>query len=547
MKRVGMQSKELFASVREMLLDAQRSRTFGSVALLGALVAAAGSAPAAVMNLPAIPDKPQDEQFVGVRAPWRDYLIAVRAARQIDDPLARCLAWPDLPDIAWPAGHAAAHCHYHFANAPSPAQTKALLDAGQVDVLEAQLAAVSAGHGQREEAERIHTFVHDVAKLPDGERDALTAQWIEAAPDSAFASMMRGHHYSRMGWAARGVAWASETTPAQIEAMEGHFVEAVQLYGRAIELDPALTQAYIGLMEIAKAVSDRDLEAWAFAQAQLAGPACAEVALSRMGALQPRWGGSLQAMAQYAQTLAPNVEMYPLQANQLAAPYVEAVRIEMAEDRYTQGAADVIEDAVRMASNEDALARAAQLSLHRSDGSSEDGIKGLALLLQRERFTQLTPWQARQVASRLVRGEPEWAFATAADAVARSPDDAYGQYLLAAASYSIGRFELAEAHYQLARKDPRQEQVVLRELVTMWMYDAGLPTEDAIAKASPYLDALLEKYPRDGRAHILDWSRRESLGQPISRRWFENFLEVADSNDPLQVQAIENVKHALAE
>ena len=268
--------------------------------------------------------------------------------------------------------------------------------------------------------------------------------------------------------------------------------------------------------------------------------------MSRMGMLEPRWGGSLQAMERYAETLAPNVKNFPLLANQLAAPLVEAVRIEMAADRYTQRAADVVDAAVRIASNEDALARAAQLSFHRSDGSPTDDIKGLALLLQRERFARLTPWQARQVASKLVQVEPEWAFATASDAVAESPDDAFGHYVLAAASYNVRRFEHAEQHYEIAGRDPRQEQVVLRELVTMWMFDAGLPADAAMAKAGPYLDILLEKYPRDGRARLWDWARREHSGEPITRQWFVAFLEVADRNDPVQVKAIEAAELHLA-
>lgn len=131
--------------------------------------------------------------------------------------------------------------------------------------------------------------------------------------------------------------------------------------------------------------------------------------------------------------------------------------------------------------------------------------------------------------------------------MARNPEDAYGQYVLAAASYNVGRFKQAEHHYLLARNNPKQEQVVLRDLVTMWMYDAGLPADDAMATAGPYLDELLEKYPRDGRAHLWDWSRREFFGEVIPRAWFVNFLEVADPNDPMQVQAIESTKRYLAE
>ncbi|MEF3081336.1 DUF4034 domain-containing protein [Luteimonas sp. SMYT11W] len=511
------------------------------------MVGTHGPASAGPQALPAIPDTPRDAQFVGVPGAWRDYLIGVRAARQIEAPLARCLAWPDLPDNQWPEGHAAAHCRYHFSEGPSPTQAAALLEAGDVQTLERLMAEMAAGHGQREDAERVHTFFHDLADMPAAARDRLTSRWVDAAPRSAYAAMARGRHFAKQGWEARGTALAPQTSEAQFAGMRAGFIEAIPFYRRAVELDPDLTHAYIGMMEIAKAVSDAELEAWAFARAQLAGPACAEVAVSRMGALQPRWGGSLKEMERYAEMLSPRVTAFPLLANSLVEPYNELTLMEIAANRYTQPAADIADVATRIASNEDALARAAQLSMHRSDGSPVDDVKGLALLLQRERFEHLTPWQAREVASRLLRVEPEWTYATITDAVARDPDSAYGHYLLGAASYNVGRFEQADRHYQLARLDVRQEQTVLRELVTMWMFDAGLPADAAMAKAGPYLDTLLAKFPRDGRAHLWEWSRREYFGEPPPRQWFLGFLAVADPKDPVQVQAIETIKRKLAE
>ena len=39
----------------------------------------------------------------------RDFLIKAEAADKIEDPLARCLAFPDLPANKWPASLASAH------------------------------------------------------------------------------------------------------------------------------------------------------------------------------------------------------------------------------------------------------------------------------------------------------------------------------------------------------------------------------------------------------------------------------------------------------
>ena len=55
---------------------------------------------------PAIPAKANEALLDGVSEPWRAYLVKAREAERIEDPLQRCLAFPDLPDNSWPAGHA---------------------------------------------------------------------------------------------------------------------------------------------------------------------------------------------------------------------------------------------------------------------------------------------------------------------------------------------------------------------------------------------------------------------------------------------------------
>ena len=66
------------------------------------LGAAMLSTDASASPSPAIPDVPEAALFVGVAEPWRTYLTKAREAERIEDPLQRCLAFPDLPANHWP-------------------------------------------------------------------------------------------------------------------------------------------------------------------------------------------------------------------------------------------------------------------------------------------------------------------------------------------------------------------------------------------------------------------------------------------------------------
>ena len=183
--------------------------------ILAAVGLAAGAA-AAGNALPAIPDKAVAEQFTATPAPWRDYLVAVRAAQGIEDPMARCLAWPDLPGSVLPEGNVRAHCRYHFTPMPTPAEVEAHLDAGTVDALATLLESRFAEHhGAADPDESVHLFYNVFSAL--ARKDAATAhrittRWLEAAPDSAHATLARARVLAALGWKARGGKFASETS-----------------------------------------------------------------------------------------------------------------------------------------------------------------------------------------------------------------------------------------------------------------------------------------------------------------------------------------------
>lgn len=114
-----------------------------------------------------------------------------------------------------------------------------------------------------------------------------------------------------LGLTARGGDWSTKTEDSAIEAMERHFAGARADLERAIELRPQTLAAYIHLMGIAKFV-EGEPAVRARMQAALAQcGGCYEPRAMYLTALEPRWGGSYDAMAEFVREVAPLVAKNP--------------------------------------------------------------------------------------------------------------------------------------------------------------------------------------------------------------------------------------------
>lgn len=509
---------------------------------MAALLLAMGTARA--QGLPAIPDKPEAEVFKDVPAPWRDYLVRARQAERIADPLQRCLAFPDIPGNDWPAGHAEAHCRYHLTPVPGLADVEGYLQRGELATLDAWLqAAVEKHFSDAQFSEEIHRFF-ELFQDANPQTDRITSRWLELAPRSAFALLARGSYLADSAWNARGGKWARETPRESMRAMSRLAGEAVPLIRQAAKAEPRLMPAYVAAMDVAIMDSRPDLEEWAFKAGARLDPGCTELVRFRMRSLEPRWGGTYEAMLAYANQLPALYARRPQIAMYQAAPFGDRGSMLVSADNYTQETAEVLEIAVRTGSSEAHLHDAANVAFSRTD-APKDRTRGLAYLLQESRFNRGGAWADRSIGWNLLRTEPEWALAYLVRAEAADPENAWGQYLLGAANYNARRFEIAEQHYLKAAMDERQRLWSLRELVTMWLYDAGLERKAAAARARPHLDRLMEAYPQDGRGlmYRIDQEAMERDGRMDVEK-MKRFLEVADRSDSAQRRYAEEIEGA---
>ncbi|MFT4178523.1 MAG: hypothetical protein QM612_03545 [Thermomonas sp.] len=483
---------------------------------------------------PKVSAKPEAELFKDAPAPWRDYLIKAVAAERIADPLQRCLAYPDLPGNQWPAGHVRAHCMDHSVRAMPMADAAKLLEAGKADELEAYVRRIDGVHARHEDVgEEIHYFFR---QFRSEDADAITTAWLQAKPDSPYALTARGNYHSGKAGRARGGKWASETPRENLREMTAQYELALPLYRKAVAIDPRFIEAWNSMLVLAYRDSRAELEQEAFKAANAIDPGCQDLVDTRMTSLQPRWGGSYEAMLAYAESLRPLLPARPILARQMAAPYGDRGNRLYAEDEFTIEAVEILDIAARIGSNEDYLEDAAKVAriADKDAKGVHDPWKGLAYAMQAARFGEREEWTHRIISWAMVREAPDIAVRNVEIALRKDPDSTWLHYLAGGAYYNSKRPEQAEPHYLKAVEDSEQRQASLRELVTMWMYDAGLTPKEGSIKAKPYLDRLIREYPDDGRARMYRVQSEGAINGVIPEQLIVDFEKRADPKDPPQ-------------
>lgn len=493
--------------------------------------------------LPPIPERAPEEGFQAVPAPWRDYYLQAREAERIDDRLARCLAYPDLPDNDWPAGHAEAHCRFHMLQPLSLATFADQLDRGEGQALDELLDGLLAKHYSVDGGEDIHVAIEAFDASEEAGR--LSERWLQLAPRSPYAHIARANHYRAAAWKARGDRWAEETPREQLRRMSALVAQAVPLFRKAIALEPRLMPAYVGMLDVAMLDSQLATEREAYQGAMAQDPACLEFARQRMQSLTPRWGGGYEDMLSFGVQLSGHVARRPQLAIHIAAPYGDRGDRLMKDGEFTRDTVEVFDIALRIGSNESHLRDAANviLNLPESDGGPERW-RGVALLLQEQRFNTTNAWAHRQIAWQLLHDEPEWALRHALLAVELEPDDAWGRFMAGSAYYVTRQAEKAEPHFLVAARDSTQRRPSLLSLGSLWMFDAGLEARAAATRAKPYVDQLLSEYPQDGRGWLLRISVASVLDGVVDPEMARTFLAYADRSDPLQAEVAASMEAA---
>lgn len=508
------------------------------IAAFAAAVLAALSAFQASATPPPIPPAPSPYQNAPVEV--RPYLEQARKADFLPDPMARCLAWPAIPGAQWPEGLVEAHCENEYAPRLSLDELEEHLAQGSVAALEARLAADLERHySDKDFSENIHAHFFDIGGGSDSGR--LTQAWIEAAPESPFAHVARGHWNRGMARMARGGRWASETPRENFERMDAYADAAIASYERALELEPRLTEAHAGIIAVAR-LGGRDAEmkraVW---QARELAPGCRFWGHALMVSLEPRWGGSYEQMAHFAYTLKPHFAERPMAAIVATMPKVHLANQLYRADKWSE-AEVVAKDATRHTTHIAPYFDAGMAILRQGSGNRWEA---LMYLLGESRFPPGSAYAARRRGELIwdLTGDIEWAGLSIERAVQLEPENGLGQLLLGGIRGSQGRVDEAEAAYLEAMRDPAQRREALRYLSALLIAQGEVP------RAARYVETLTKEYPDYGWGWFFNAmvviDRKGGSFSPDDEEVmaaFKKFEQTADPEDPSQLRQVQALR-----
>jgi len=127
--------------------------------------------------------------------------------------------------------------------------------------------------------------------------------WVAASPESFAPYLARAAHHQSVGWDSRGGAWAKDTTKDSFSKMGEAHAQANRDLDKALALRPKLQAAYAMRVRMAKGSSGRDTAKAQLERATQQCPVCYRVRFAYAMGLEPRWGGSYEALDAFAKSV----------------------------------------------------------------------------------------------------------------------------------------------------------------------------------------------------------------------------------------------------
>jgi tetratricopeptide (TPR) repeat protein len=159
--------------------------------------------------------------------------------------------------------------------------------------------------------------------------------WVKSHPDSFVPYAARANFFSATGWAYRGSDISRKTSKEQFKLMADYHVKAMEDFQKVLALNPRVMIAYTSLMGIYRANKGNDAKQKSlYEKAGTACPDCYLTPLWRIWDLEPRWGGSMEQMKQFADDEAKNIAANPRLAVLGGFPAYELCKIRYDEKQY---------------------------------------------------------------------------------------------------------------------------------------------------------------------------------------------------------------------
>lgn len=462
------------------------------------------------------------------------FIAKLKTAEAIVDPLQRCLAYPDPPDSHWSRDAVAAYCHYRLQPLLTFAEAQSLIQHGRAAELDQRLAA--ALHTQRTDSaargllDRIYqeAFVDGSFDI----RPTLDA-WKRDSPNSAFAFAASGTAYVAMAAEARGSGYMHDTPDSQVQAMDNLLGQADADLRRAIALDPKVAPAHVALIHAGGLGFGRRYVDAAIRDALAAVPDDYSIYSMALWTREPKWGGSLQAMARLAAQAQAQATRNPLMKVLLSErAFYEAWNCDCSHE-VEMAAYPHVADELTSSSN---LAEIGRMASSYRDQT-------MALIYQSEalRFTPGNEDARVNRAFALVDyDEAAWAAGDLGRLLATSPDNKRALDARANAYESLGDYAHAEQDFRrLLAMDPRDMGTLakLGDLFVNWAKDWN--------KGWAVADQLIREQPQGAygwllRATIQEQQPRAGLDATVDH------LQAQFGTDPRMARILVRMRAAVA-
>lgn len=462
-----------------------------------------------------------------------DFLAKAKSAESINDPVQRCLAYPDPPESHWDPAVVRAYCHYRYQPLITLDEIRKLIRSGRTAELDRRMQeALTMQQKDPDARSRLDLSYQRAIKSSVKDLRPLLDAWKRTSPKSAFAYAASGYLYVQVALDERGEDYSNNTAPERLRRMNEQLASAEAELYQAITLNPQVTPAYVALIQGSNIGENHDYAEHFIDQAMTVDPANFAIYESAMQTQEPRWGGSLKSMQSLVNQALVHAKENPLLA--VFQTEVDFYQINVCE----------CSDAKQVALYT-ALFRRPSTSAHlwtAGDAAADAHVTPVAMVLLSETL-RFNPWATRARVQRSLSltefGDVRWALQDADQAIKEDPGDAAGYRARALALESLNDYPHAEAALNEAIALDASDSWSLIELGNIY----GYRTREW-DKAWAVSDEAVHKFPGVPFGWILRARVQMEQPRPGLKATYDEFSRRFGS-DPNQQQAASLMRAAV--
>jgi tetratricopeptide (TPR) repeat protein len=471
-------------------------------------------------------------------------LKGIRAAEMIEDPLERCLAYPNPPEFQWDRKVVEALCRKAQWRMLTSKQIDDALDQRHPEILDQAFDSYFASNYSDADRHGFLTWAFWWMFQSSSKWAADTTQkWVKTDPQSAYALAARGIHYTQAAYDARG-GKTERNTPKENFARMSEFAHNARTdLQESLHRNPRLIAAYHSLIRLSRLDGTAEERRQWVDQALVLDPADPWTYQDWMDAVEPQWGGSTAEMERVAESAGKHASANPLLSTLRAGPLCNVADDFRCEECERDGAKSL--DFFRQAGGFGPAACFLE-GAGAAAVLAQDSQTAVRYYSQAVRFIGGADWLAYRAPALRSIGQNEWALQDLKNALALNPRNTTVLYSEGLAYAEMGRIGDAQKTYlSILIIDPNNQQAALALSI---LYLTNSSPLFAPEKARPLIGHLLDRDPTLAHAWLLQAAVSE-IDRDASAyvNAAENYLKFVDHDDPAHKNDIEVILGKVAQ